>query len=99
MNGIAEMEGNYPSKGVGERGAWFRDSEGNVLAIGQAVQTMNGGTRSLRLCLCATASPWRQQEVLPLGFVEAGSKCCEIKATPDEGMRRASKQAERSAPS
>src|SRR4029453_14138358 len=25
MNGIATIEGNYPSKGVGERGRWFRD--------------------------------------------------------------------------
>jgi catechol 2,3-dioxygenase-like lactoylglutathione lyase family enzyme len=38
VDGIAEVEGNYPSKGgVGERAAWFRDSEGNVLAIGQRV--------------------------------------------------------------
>ena len=37
VNGIAEVEGNYPSKGVGERGAWFRDSEGNLLAIGQSI--------------------------------------------------------------
>jgi hypothetical protein len=37
-NGIAEVEGNYPSKGgVGEKAAWFKDSEGNLLAIGQAV--------------------------------------------------------------
>jgi hypothetical protein len=36
VDGIAEIEGNYPSKGgVGERGAWFRDSEGNLLGIGQ----------------------------------------------------------------
>ena len=35
---IAEIDGNYPSKGVGERGAWFRDSEGNMLGIGQAVR-------------------------------------------------------------
>ncbi|MDX2597399.1 MULTISPECIES: VOC family protein [Streptomyces] len=36
---IAEVEGNYPSKGArGERGAWFRDSEGNLLAIGQPVR-------------------------------------------------------------
>jgi catechol 2,3-dioxygenase-like lactoylglutathione lyase family enzyme len=34
-SGIAEIEGNYPSKGSGERGAWFRDSEGNMLGIGQ----------------------------------------------------------------
>jgi catechol 2,3-dioxygenase-like lactoylglutathione lyase family enzyme len=36
INGIAEVAGNYPSKGeVGERAAWFRDSEGNLLGIGQ----------------------------------------------------------------
>ena len=38
MNGIADIEGNYPSKGTGERGAWFRDSEGNLLGIGQTVR-------------------------------------------------------------
>src|SRR5439155_8589598 len=37
VGGIAEVEGQYPSKGSGERAAWFRDSEGNVLAIGQVV--------------------------------------------------------------
>ncbi|MBN6054893.1 VOC family protein [Nonomuraea sp. RK-328] len=37
-DGIAEVAGNYPSKGArGERGAWFRDSEGNLLGIGQPV--------------------------------------------------------------
>jgi catechol 2,3-dioxygenase-like lactoylglutathione lyase family enzyme len=35
IDGIADIEGNYPSKGSGERGAWFRDSEGNMLGIGQ----------------------------------------------------------------
>jgi catechol 2,3-dioxygenase-like lactoylglutathione lyase family enzyme len=36
IDGIASVDGNYPSKGgVGERAAWFRDSEGNVLGIGQ----------------------------------------------------------------
>jgi catechol 2,3-dioxygenase-like lactoylglutathione lyase family enzyme len=39
VGGIAEIEGNYPSKGArGERGAWFRDSEGNMLGIGQPVR-------------------------------------------------------------
>ncbi|NHN55850.1 VOC family protein [Calidifontibacter sp. DB0510] len=33
---IVTVRGNYPSKGRGERGAFFRDSEGNLLAIGQA---------------------------------------------------------------
>jgi catechol 2,3-dioxygenase-like lactoylglutathione lyase family enzyme len=38
VNGIADIEGNYRSKGVGERGAWFRDSEGNVLGLGQPLR-------------------------------------------------------------
>src|ERR671935_2005771 len=38
VNGIAEIEGNYPSKGVGERGDWFRDSEGNLLGLGEPVR-------------------------------------------------------------
>jgi predicted enzyme related to lactoylglutathione lyase len=37
--GIATVEGNYASMGgIGERAAWFRDSEGNLLAIGQAMR-------------------------------------------------------------
>jgi catechol 2,3-dioxygenase-like lactoylglutathione lyase family enzyme len=36
VNGIAEIAGSYPSKGgVGEKAAWFRDSEGNLFGIGQ----------------------------------------------------------------
>ena len=36
VDSIAEVEGNYPSKrSSGERAAWFRDSEGNLLGIGQ----------------------------------------------------------------
>jgi catechol 2,3-dioxygenase-like lactoylglutathione lyase family enzyme len=35
VEGIADIDGNYPSKGSAERGAWFRDSEGNMLGIGQ----------------------------------------------------------------
>jgi catechol 2,3-dioxygenase-like lactoylglutathione lyase family enzyme len=39
VEGIAEVEGNYPSKGgKGERAAWLRDSEGNLLGIGQALR-------------------------------------------------------------
>ena len=37
VDGIAEVAGNYPSKGTGEKGAWFRDSEGNMLAIGEPI--------------------------------------------------------------
>jgi catechol 2,3-dioxygenase-like lactoylglutathione lyase family enzyme len=35
VDGIAEVEGNYPSLGSGERAAWFRDSEGNMLGLGE----------------------------------------------------------------
>ena len=39
IDGIAEVAGNYPSKGGrGERAAWFRDSEGNVLGVGQSLR-------------------------------------------------------------
>ncbi len=39
VEGIAEVEGNYPSKGgKGERAAWFRDSEGNMLGMGQQIR-------------------------------------------------------------
>jgi catechol 2,3-dioxygenase-like lactoylglutathione lyase family enzyme len=34
-DGIAEVEGNYPSKGSGERAVWVRDSEGNMLGFGE----------------------------------------------------------------
>jgi catechol 2,3-dioxygenase-like lactoylglutathione lyase family enzyme len=38
INGIAQIAGNYPSKGTGEKGAWFKDSEGNLVAIGQPMR-------------------------------------------------------------
>jgi catechol 2,3-dioxygenase-like lactoylglutathione lyase family enzyme len=39
FGGIVEIEGNYPSKNArGERGAWFRDCEGNVLGVGELVR-------------------------------------------------------------
>ncbi|WP_129794123.1 VOC family protein [Sphingosinicella sp. CPCC 101087] len=34
-DGIATVDGNYPSKGRGEYGAWFRDCDGNLLGVGQ----------------------------------------------------------------
>ena len=37
VDGIMNVEDNYPSKGTGERGIFFRDSEGNLLAIGQPI--------------------------------------------------------------
>jgi catechol 2,3-dioxygenase-like lactoylglutathione lyase family enzyme len=38
VDGIAQIAGNYPSRGRGEKGAWFKDSEGNLLGIGQPVR-------------------------------------------------------------
>jgi hypothetical protein len=39
VNGIAEVAGNYPSRGsVGEKAAWFKDGEGNLLGIGQPIR-------------------------------------------------------------
>jgi catechol 2,3-dioxygenase-like lactoylglutathione lyase family enzyme len=39
VDGIADIDGNYPVKGAtGERGAWFRDSEGNMLGLAQPVR-------------------------------------------------------------
>ena len=35
---IVTVPDHYPSKGTGERGAFFYDSEGNLLAIGQAIR-------------------------------------------------------------
>jgi catechol 2,3-dioxygenase-like lactoylglutathione lyase family enzyme len=35
---IVTVPNNYPSKGTGERGAFFFDSEGNLLALGQAIR-------------------------------------------------------------
>jgi catechol 2,3-dioxygenase-like lactoylglutathione lyase family enzyme len=44
VNGIAEIAGNYPSKGgVGEKAAWFRDSEGNLFGIGQPIDELKDG--------------------------------------------------------
>ena len=37
VDGIADIEGQYPSKGSAERAAWFRDSEGNLLGVGQVL--------------------------------------------------------------
>jgi catechol 2,3-dioxygenase-like lactoylglutathione lyase family enzyme len=38
LNYIAQIQGNSPSRGgLGERAAWFRDSEGNLLGIGQPI--------------------------------------------------------------
>lgn len=38
-DGVAEIVGNYPSKGGnGELAAWFKDSEGNLLGVGQPLR-------------------------------------------------------------
>lgn len=42
VDGIAKIDGNYPSKGVGERAVWFHDSEGNLIGIGQPIRAAGG---------------------------------------------------------
>ena len=38
VDGIVDVAGHYPSSGAsGERAAWFHDSEGNLLGVGQLV--------------------------------------------------------------
>jgi len=37
-DGIAEIPGNYPSKGRGERAVWFKDLDGNVIGVGQSIR-------------------------------------------------------------
>jgi catechol 2,3-dioxygenase-like lactoylglutathione lyase family enzyme len=39
VDGIADIDGNYASKGTGERGAWFYDCEGNLIGLGQPIAT------------------------------------------------------------
>lgn len=39
IDGVAEVTGNYPSKGgKGELAAWFKDSEGNLVGLGQPLR-------------------------------------------------------------
>jgi hypothetical protein len=39
VDGIAHIEGNYPSRGgTGERAVWFHDSEGNLIGIGEPLR-------------------------------------------------------------
>jgi hypothetical protein len=38
IDAIATIDGRYPSAAAtGERAAWFRDSEGNLLGTGQSI--------------------------------------------------------------
>ena len=38
VNSVVDVGDNYPSKGRSELGSWFRDSEGNMLGLGQPVR-------------------------------------------------------------
>jgi catechol 2,3-dioxygenase-like lactoylglutathione lyase family enzyme len=39
VDGIAKVAGNYPSKGgIGELAAWIKDSEGNLIGLGQSLR-------------------------------------------------------------
>ena len=56
--------GQLPSKGSGECGAWFRDSEGNMLGIGQPIGRRRRGrmtSSSRRVWLGVRLSRWTAQ--------------------------------------
>ena len=60
---------NYPSKGSGELGAFFYDSEGNLLALGQA--TDGGDASGARLAsICASAESAATSDVTHVGIDE-----------------------------
>ena len=68
VDGIAEIGGNYASKGIGERGAWFRDSEGNLLEIRATGSIMKLARPSalfkrLATCHCATATAHKRSSI------------------------------------
>lgn len=46
VDDIAQIAGTYPSDGgIGERAAWFHDSEGNLLALGQPIRSSDSPRR------------------------------------------------------
>jgi catechol 2,3-dioxygenase-like lactoylglutathione lyase family enzyme len=60
-NGIVDIPGNYPSTGsVGERAVWFRDSEGNLLGLGQLV--MPGTPDADRMAIRPASGPQYRHE-------------------------------------
>ena len=72
VNGIAEVTGNYPSAGSGgERAAWFRDSEGNLLGIGQVIPPPRAGGETRRYHQLPPA--WKRARVSASGEAGEGS--------------------------
>jgi hypothetical protein len=82
IDGIAEADGNYPSTGAsGERAAWFRDSEGNLLGIGPASTPMT-----------CEAHPHRSRAAIGGGFDEVGRDLASdavVEVPPCQGCRAA----------
>ena len=56
-DGIAEIDGDYPAEGIGERAAWFRDSEGNVPGIAQPVLPRKAAADEQQIRDLITQSP------------------------------------------
>jgi catechol 2,3-dioxygenase-like lactoylglutathione lyase family enzyme len=55
VDGVVTVPGNYPSKGTAERGAWFRDSENNLLGIAQSLDPPAGGAANVGPAAVAVA--------------------------------------------
>ena len=62
VDGIADIDGNYPSKGRGERAAWFRDSEGNLIGSANPCADRLADRREARLAHDGPSAPTSTME-------------------------------------
>jgi catechol 2,3-dioxygenase-like lactoylglutathione lyase family enzyme len=65
--GIAQIEGNYPSKGTGELGAWFHDSENNLIGLAQTLPKPRPRLRGSSMLL-GTSDPGRLSDFYQRAF-------------------------------
>lgn len=94
-DGIARIDGNYPSKGTGELAAWFHDSENNLIGIGQLLPARRPRLRGSSILL-ASADPDRLHRFYeetfavtadPNGWLPLGSVAVRIDSRDDVGTR------------
>jgi catechol 2,3-dioxygenase-like lactoylglutathione lyase family enzyme len=67
VDGIARIEGNYPSKGTGELAAWFHDSEHNLIGLGQTLPAPRPRPRGSSILL-GTRDPERLRQFYQHAF-------------------------------
>jgi catechol 2,3-dioxygenase-like lactoylglutathione lyase family enzyme len=66
-DGIAHIEGNYPSKGTGELAAWFHDSEHNLIGLAQTLPQPRPRLRGSSILL-GTSDPDRLRSFYQRAF-------------------------------